>query len=229
MSRNHREKISVSVVIIHCISTWLHKLWKFRIITHPVYLIQNFKRLDLYVDLSVCQSVPPTRRLTCCETCTDNRRRARYRPAGRTWRPAPGRSPAPGTPGTAVCNQPSTAIRGGKWWCLPVMELVTVLVGGHDVQQQDVLGLCVQTRQLKLHLREHLPNNQGNQTKAKKNTEGKKIIQKIKIHWYKGSKEKSHVRIKEQYQKIDSSERSSGMVVDKIKYIKQQRKNPTKK
>ena len=62
------------------------------------------------------------------------------------------------------------------------MELVTVLVGGHDVQQQDVLGLCVQTRQLKLHLREHLPNNQGNQTKAKKNTEGEKIIQKIKIH-----------------------------------------------
>ena len=73
------------------------------------------------------------------------------------------------------------AVKGGVY-CLPVMELVTVLVGGHDVQQQDVLGLCVQTRQLKLHLREHLPNNQGNQTKAKKNTEGKKIIQKIKIH-----------------------------------------------
>ena len=41
------------------------------------------------------------------------------------------------------------------------MELITVLVGGHDVQEEDVLGLGVQAGQLKLHLREHLPKTEN--------------------------------------------------------------------
>ena len=41
------------------------------------------------------------------------------------------------------------------------MELVSVVVGGDDVEQQDVLGLGVQPRQPELHLREHLPETRG--------------------------------------------------------------------
>ena len=37
------------------------------------------------------------------------------------------------------------------------MELVSVVVGRDDVEQQDVLGLGVQPGQPELHLREHLP------------------------------------------------------------------------
>lgn len=40
---------------------------------------------------------------------------------------------------------------------LPVVELVSVVIRGHDVQQQDVLGLRVQSGNPELHLREHLP------------------------------------------------------------------------
>ena len=40
---------------------------------------------------------------------------------------------------------------------LPVVELVSVVVGGHDVQEEDVLGLLVQPRELELHLGKHLP------------------------------------------------------------------------
>ena len=38
-----------------------------------------------------------------------------------------------------------------------VVELVAEVVGGYDVQQEDVLGLGVQAGQLELHLGEHLP------------------------------------------------------------------------
>ena len=38
-----------------------------------------------------------------------------------------------------------------------VVELVSVVVGRNHVEQEDVLGLRVQTRQLKLHLGKHLP------------------------------------------------------------------------
>lgn len=40
---------------------------------------------------------------------------------------------------------------------LPVVELVSVVVRGDDVQQEDVLGLGVQTGNSELHLRKHLP------------------------------------------------------------------------
>lgn len=41
------------------------------------------------------------------------------------------------------------------------MEFVTAVVGGDDVQQQDVLGLGIQPRHAELHLREHLPVNRS--------------------------------------------------------------------
>ena len=41
------------------------------------------------------------------------------------------------------------------------MELVSVVVGRDDVEQQDVLGLGVQPGQPELHLREHLPETRG--------------------------------------------------------------------
>ena len=37
------------------------------------------------------------------------------------------------------------------------MEFVSEVIGGHNVQQQDVLGFGVQTRDSELHLRKHLP------------------------------------------------------------------------
>ena len=37
------------------------------------------------------------------------------------------------------------------------MKLVSEVVGGHDVQQQDVLGLRVESTNPELHLRKHLP------------------------------------------------------------------------
>ena len=37
-----------------------------------------------------------------------------------------------------------------------VVELVSEVVSRHHVQQQDVLGLGVETREAKFHLREHL-------------------------------------------------------------------------
>ena len=42
-----------------------------------------------------------------------------------------------------------------------VVELVAKVVGGHHVQQEDVLGLGVQAGQLELHLGEHLPAESG--------------------------------------------------------------------
>ena len=39
----------------------------------------------------------------------------------------------------------------------PVVEFVSVVVGGHNVQQQNVLGFWVETGDSELHLREHLP------------------------------------------------------------------------
>ena len=42
-------------------------------------------------------------------------------------------------------------------YAVPVVELVAVLVGGHNVEQQDVLGGGVQPRQAELHLGKHLP------------------------------------------------------------------------
>lgn len=41
------------------------------------------------------------------------------------------------------------------------MEFVAVVVGGHDVQQQDVLGLQVQPGNAELHLGEHLPESEN--------------------------------------------------------------------
>lgn len=40
---------------------------------------------------------------------------------------------------------------------LPVVELVSVVVRGYDIQQEHVLGLRIQPRNSELHLREHLP------------------------------------------------------------------------
>ena len=40
---------------------------------------------------------------------------------------------------------------------LPVVELVSVVIRGDDVQQEDILGLRVQSGNSELHLREHLP------------------------------------------------------------------------
>ena len=37
------------------------------------------------------------------------------------------------------------------------MEFVSVVVGGNDVQEQDVLSFVVQAAQSELHLGEHLP------------------------------------------------------------------------
>lgn len=39
------------------------------------------------------------------------------------------------------------------------MEFVSVVVGGHNVQQQDVFGFGVQAGHTKFHLREHLPGS----------------------------------------------------------------------
>ena len=39
---------------------------------------------------------------------------------------------------------------------VPVVEFVSVVVGGDDIQQQDVLGFGVETGHTELHLREHL-------------------------------------------------------------------------
>lgn len=44
------------------------------------------------------------------------------------------------------------------------MEFVSVVVGGDDVEQEDVLGLGVQPRDAKLHLWEHLPKRGENHT-----------------------------------------------------------------
>jgi hypothetical protein len=45
------------------------------------------------------------------------------------------------------------------YFLLPVVELVAEVVSGHNVQEEDVLGLGVQAGHLELHLREHLPEN----------------------------------------------------------------------
>ena len=37
------------------------------------------------------------------------------------------------------------------------MEFVSEVIRGHNVQQQDVLGLRIQSRHSEFHLREHLP------------------------------------------------------------------------
>ena len=37
------------------------------------------------------------------------------------------------------------------------MEFVSVVVGGNDVEEEDVLGFVVQAAQSELHLGEHLP------------------------------------------------------------------------
>lgn len=42
---------------------------------------------------------------------------------------------------------------------LPVVELISVVVGCYDVQQEDVFGLRVQSGDAKLHLWEHLSVN----------------------------------------------------------------------
>ena len=47
-------------------------------------------------------------------------------------------------------------IRGVKWDS-PIMEFVSVVVGGNDVQEEDVLSFVVQPAQPELHLGEHLP------------------------------------------------------------------------
>lgn len=39
----------------------------------------------------------------------------------------------------------------------PIVEFVSVVVGGYNVQQQDVFGFGVQAGHTKFHLREHLP------------------------------------------------------------------------
>lgn len=45
----------------------------------------------------------------------------------------------------------------GRFICLPVMKLVSVVVSRYDVQEKNVFGLCVQTGNSKFHLRKHLP------------------------------------------------------------------------
>ena len=37
------------------------------------------------------------------------------------------------------------------------MEFISVVVGGNDVEEEDVLSFVVQSAQSELHLREHLP------------------------------------------------------------------------
>lgn len=43
--------------------------------------------------------------------------------------------------------------------CLPVVKLISVVVCGDDVQQEDVFGLRIQTGDAELHLWEHLSAN----------------------------------------------------------------------
>ena len=38
----------------------------------------------------------------------------------------------------------------------PIMEFVSVVISRHNIKQQDVFGLCIQSRDPKLHLRKHL-------------------------------------------------------------------------
>ena len=45
---------------------------------------------------------------------------------------------------------------------LPVVELVSVLVCSHNVQEEDVLGMGVQPGYSELHLGEHLPEQERN-------------------------------------------------------------------
>jgi hypothetical protein len=42
----------------------------------------------------------------------------------------------------------------------PVVEFVSVVVGGHNVQQENVLGFGIESRDAELHLRKHLPIEQ---------------------------------------------------------------------
>ena len=46
----------------------------------------------------------------------------------------------------------------------PIMEFVSVVISRHNIKQQDVFGLCIQSRDPKLHLRKHLSveNKKGN-------------------------------------------------------------------
>ena len=46
------------------------------------------------------------------------------------------------------------------------MELVSVVVSRHDVQEKDVLGFVVEARDTEFHLWEHLP---GEEEKKRKN------------------------------------------------------------
>lgn len=46
-----------------------------------------------------------------------------------------------------------------RQWMVPVVELISVVVSGYDVQQQDVFCLRVQTGYAELHLWEHLSVN----------------------------------------------------------------------
>lgn len=43
-----------------------------------------------------------------------------------------------------------------KFWNSPVVELVSIVVSRHNIKQQNVLGLCIQSRNSKLHLGKHL-------------------------------------------------------------------------
>jgi|LakMenE01Jun11ns_1017448.scaffolds.fasta_scaffold8999107_1 hypothetical protein len=52
---------------------------------------------------------------------------------------------------------PVRVIKGDILNLLPVVELVAEVVRGHNVQEEDVLGLGVQAGHLELHLWEHLP------------------------------------------------------------------------
>lgn len=42
-------------------------------------------------------------------------------------------------------------------WPIPVVELISTVISRHDVKQQDVLRLRVQSGDSKFHLRKHLP------------------------------------------------------------------------
>ena len=40
---------------------------------------------------------------------------------------------------------------------LPVVEFVSVIISGDDVEEEDVFRFVIETRNAELHLREHLP------------------------------------------------------------------------
>lgn len=61
--------------------------------------------------------------------------------------------------GMLAKSMPSASRSNGD--CLPVVELISVVVGCDDVKKKDVFRLRVQTRDAKLHLWEHLSVNRN--------------------------------------------------------------------